>query len=136
MFFKCLVVLIFSVVNLIAYDDIVIEKVNRVIDGDTIEVDLDCEPSVLCDKLKIRLRYIDTPEIRTRDLKEKEKGLLAKAFLEREVKRATFMELKECVRGKYFRLVCDLRVNGLSASELMISNGYARYYDGGEKIIW
>ena len=122
--------------NITAAEVLDIDRVRRVIDGDTIVVDLRCKPDILCKNMKIRLLGIDTPEIRTKDKNIKRKGLIAKHQLKEEIRRGEYFELRKCSRGKYFRLVCDLRINGLSASKLMISGGYARYYDGGSKNIW
>ena len=52
-------------------------KVIKIIDGDTIDVDLDLGFSVWLRKQRVRLYGIDTPESRTRDLEEKKRGLLA-----------------------------------------------------------
>ena len=56
-------------------------KVDRIIDGDTVDVDIDLGFGVWLHKERIRLYGIDTPESRTRDLEEKKYGLAAKKFL-------------------------------------------------------
>ena len=53
----------------------------KVIDGDTVDVDIDLGFGVWLKKQRIRLYGIDTPESRTRDLEEKKYGLVAKAFV-------------------------------------------------------
>ena len=53
-------------------------KISRVVDGDTVDVDIDLGFGVWMYKQRIRLHGIDTPESRTRDLEEKKYGLLAK----------------------------------------------------------
>ena len=53
----------------------------KVIDGDTVDVDIDLGFGVWLKKQRIRLYGIDTPESRTRDLEEKKYGLFAKAFV-------------------------------------------------------
>ena len=129
-------IFIFILFNITSAEVLDIDRVRRVIDGDTIVVDLRCKPDILCRNLKIRLLGIDSAEIRTKDKNIKRQGLIAKHQLKEEIRRGEYFELRKCSRGKYFRLVCDLRINGLSASKLMISGGYARYYDGGTKNIW
>ena len=52
-------------------------SVNRVIDGDTLDVDIDLGFNVILYKQRLRLFGINTPEVRTRDLEEKQKGLSA-----------------------------------------------------------
>ena len=54
----------------------------RVVDGDTVDVDIDLGFGMWMKKQRIRFYGIDTPESRTRDLEEKKYGLAAKAFVE------------------------------------------------------
>ena len=56
-----------------------VTSIEKIIDGDTIDVTLDLGFDV-CTRQRVRLLGIDTPESRTRDLEEKKKGLAAKAF--------------------------------------------------------
>ena len=56
-------------------------KIVKIIDGDTVDVDIDLGFGVWLKKQRIRLYGIDTPESRTRDLEEKKYGLVAKAFV-------------------------------------------------------
>ena len=53
-------------------------KITRIIDGDTVDCDIDLGFKVILAKQRIRLFGIDTPESRTRDKVEKKYGLLAK----------------------------------------------------------
>jgi endonuclease YncB( thermonuclease family) len=110
-----------------------ITEVLRVYDGDTIYVNLSCNEPIFCKNIGIRLKGIDTPEIRTRNKREKRLGYSAKAYLEGIVSKATYFELRDVSRGKYFRVIADVLVNGMSLSEIMISSGYAKHYHGGSK---
>ena len=56
--------------------------IDRVVDGDTVDVDIDLGFGVWLKKQRIRLYGIDTPESRTRDLEEKKYGNAAKAFVQ------------------------------------------------------
>ena len=56
-------------------------KILRVVDGDTVDVDIDLGFGVWMHKERVRIHGIDTPESRTRDLEEKKYGLAAKAFV-------------------------------------------------------
>jgi micrococcal nuclease len=56
-------------------------KVVKIIDGDTVDVDIDLGFGVWLKKERIRMFGIDTPESRTRDLEEKKYGLAAKAYI-------------------------------------------------------
>ena len=56
-------------------------RIDRVVDGDTVDVDIDLGFGVWLKKERVRMYGIDTPESRTRDLEEKKYGLAAKAFV-------------------------------------------------------
>ena len=58
-------------------------KLRKVVDGDTVDVDIDLGFGVWLNDERVRLSGIDTPESRTRDLEEKKYGLAAKAYVER-----------------------------------------------------
>jgi micrococcal nuclease len=53
----------------------------RVVDGDTVDVDIDLGFGVWLRKERVRIHGIDTPESRTRDLEEKKYGLAAKEYV-------------------------------------------------------
>ena len=61
-------------------------KITRVVDGDTVDVDIDLGFGVWLHKERVRIYGIDTPESRTRDLEEKKYGLAAKEFVKEFVK--------------------------------------------------
>ena len=116
-------------------------KINRVVDGDTIDVTIDLGFD-LYKKERVRVAGVDTPEKRTRNLEEKALGIDAtgwlKAKLEETIKGDEELlirtELKGGV-GKYGRLLGWLYVgeSDLSLNEQMITEGYAHAYDGGTK---
>ena len=68
-------------------------KLIKVIDGDTIDIDIDLGFGVWLRNQRIRMYGIDTPESRTRDLEEKKYGLAAKAFLTNMLDDSQFGEL-------------------------------------------
>ena len=79
----------------------------KVVDGDTVDVDIDLGFGVWLKKQRIRLYGIDTPESRTRDLEEKKYGLVAKAFVERHLpvgETRTLTTIKDKT-GKYGRIL-------------------------------
>ena len=55
--------------------------ITRVVDGDTVDVDIDLGFGIWIHKERVRLYGIDTPESRTRDLVEKKYGFAAKDYL-------------------------------------------------------
>tara|TARA_R110000824_G_scaffold340884_2_gene527348 strand:- start:248 stop:610 length:363 start_codon:yes stop_codon:yes gene_type:complete len=108
----------------------------RVIDGDTIDVDIDLGFDVWLKKQRVRLAGIDTPESRTRNLAEKALGLAAKARLI-EMCGGTITVLSHG-KGKYGRILgTPYDENGQDMCKMLISEGHAVEYHGGTKIkVW
>ena len=118
-----------------------VTKINRVIDGDTIDVTLDLGFS-LTKKERVRIAGVDTPEKRTRDKEEKELGIDATNWLKDKIKDTLTGDNELTIRtelvggvGKYGRLLGWLYVgdDDYSLNEQMITEGYAWPYDGGTK---
>ena len=104
----------------------------RVIDGDTIDVTLDLGFNVFLKKQRCRLAGIDTPESRTRDLAEKKLGLEAKARLT-ELCGET-LKIKSLGRGKFGRILAiPYTKNNEDICKLLIEEGHAVEYWGGKK---
>jgi len=110
-------------------------KVDRVVDGDTIDVVLDLGFDIMF-KSRVRLYGIDTPESRTRDLDEKARGKMASAFLKEAVENGSKVvietKLKDS-RGKYGRVLGNVVVDGLNINEAMIEKFLAVAYFGQSK---
>jgi endonuclease YncB( thermonuclease family) len=116
-------------------------EINRVLDGDTIDVTIDLGFD-LYKKERVRVAGVDTPEKRTRDLEEKELGIEATNWLKKALDGAIAGDDDLIIRteldggvGKYGRLLGWLYIGDaeLSLNELMIEEGYAWEYDGGTK---
>ena len=116
-------------------------KINRVVDGDTIDVTIDLGFD-LYKKERVRVAGVDTPEKRTRDLEEKALGIDATNWLKDKLTETIKGEEELIVRtelkggvGKYGRLLGWLYVgdSDISLNEQMITEGYAHAYDGGTK---
>ena len=116
-------------------------KINRVVDGDTIDVTIDLGFD-LFKKERVRVAGVDTPEKRTRDLEEKALGIDATNWLKAALDGAIAGDDDLVIRtelvggvGKYGRLLGWLYIGDaeLSLNELMIEEGYAWSYDGGTK---
>jgi micrococcal nuclease len=106
-------------------------KLDRVVDGDTVDVILDLGFDVHL-FARIRLHGINTPETRTKDLKEKERGLAAKARVEELLPKEFIVQSKEYDRGKYGRILGVLIVRGktetININELLLEEGHAEVY--------
>jgi micrococcal nuclease len=115
-----------------------VKKVTGVVDGDTIDVDIDLGFNVSFSQ-RVRLAGIDTPESRTKDLNEKRLGLEVKEWLKSKLKDAQDVVIKTELPDsseKYGRILGWLYVKGTekSLNQIMIDEGYAWSYMGETKI--
>ena len=116
-------------------------KINRVVDGDTIDVTIDLGFDLM-KKERVRIAGVDTPEKRTRDKEEKVLGIDATNWMKEKLEGAIKGDEELTIRtelkggmGKYGRLLGWLYIgeDALSLNEVMINEGYAWEYDGGTK---
>ena len=116
-------------------------KIDKVLDGDTIDVTIDLGFD-LYKKERVRVAGVDTPEKRTRNLEEKALGIDATNWLKKQLEDTIKGDEELTVRtelvggtGKYGRLLGWLYINEdtVSLNEQMITEGYAHAYDGGTK---
>jgi micrococcal nuclease len=116
-------------------------KVTRVVDGDTVDVDIDLGFGVWMHKQRIRLHGIDTPESRTRDLDEKKYGLIAKEHIKSFMpvgSMQTLVTVKDKA-GKYGRilgkfLIYDKKTDAqMTINDWMIREHHAVAYHGQSK---
>ena len=116
-------------------------KINRVLDGDTIDVTIDLGFD-LYKKERVRIAGVDTPEKRTRNAEEKVLGIDATNWLKDKLSGAISGDDDLIIRtelvggvGKYGRLLgwCYVGDAEISLNEQMIEEGYAHAYDGGTK---
>lgn len=122
------------IISTLYSQEIQIDKVKRVYDGDTFYVDLkDCNTKLLCENLPIRLKNIDTPEIRSKSKREKQLAKEAKDIAVDFLLGSKNISLSKCSRGKYFRLVCDVNSERGNLSEELIKQNLAVPYFGGTK---
>ena len=119
-------------------------KLERVVDGDTIDALIDVGFDIWVKK-RIRYRGIDTWESRTRDLEEKKKGLAAKErnkeLLEKVSSKSGYFRLKSYGVGKYGRVLADIFImdaNGvqINVNQALITEGHAYVYEGGKKKVF
>ena len=119
-------------------------KLERVVDGDTIDALIDVGFDIWVKK-RIRYKGIDTWESRTRDLEEKAKGLEAKArnkeLLEVVSDKPGYFLLKSFGVGKYGRVLGEIYIRDAQGTEMMINNtlvseGHGYFYQGGKKQVF
>ena len=113
-------------------------KILKVVDGDTVDVDIDLGFGVILSDERVRIMGIDTPESRTRDKIEKKFGLAAKAKLKsllgpNPVLQTTISKKGEDMKGKFGRVLGDFIIEGKQVTEIMCKSGHAVPYFGGAK---
>jgi len=119
-------------------------RIIKIVDGDTVDVDIDLGFGVWMKDERVRIMGIDTPESRTSDKIEKKFGLAAKKRLKELL--GTYTTLKtqiarngEDMRGKFGRVLGDFEVFDRDnqtyklVSDLLIEEGHAVAYHGQNK---
>ncbi len=104
-----------------------------VYDGDTVKATLVTLPDQL-KQISLRINGIDTPEVRTSCINEKEKGYDARDFLALKISQAEKIEVNLIKWGKFGgRIIADIILDGRQVRDIMIESGHAVAYDGGRK---
>jgi micrococcal nuclease len=116
----------------------------KIIDGDTVDVDIDLGFNVVLQDERVRIAGIDTPESRTRDLEEKKFGLAAKARVKELLGKTCVLKTQinksgEDMKGKFGRILGDFHVYDSTTdswkllTSILISEGHAVPYHGQNK---
>ena len=116
-------------------------RIDRVVDGDTVDVDIDLGFGVWLRKERVRMYGIDTPESRTRDLEEKKYGLAAKAFVLAflPIDSEQTLRTRKDGKGKFGRILGEFIVYDAkkdawrSLNEVMIDEHHGVKYYGQSK---
>ena len=112
-------------------------QVVDVYDGDTFKVDLEGVHPLFGDNLPIRVKGIDTPEIRGTSDELKALAIEARNLTESMLKGAKKIELRNPERGKYFRIVAEVWIDGNALAVMLKDKGLAKDYDGeGKRPEW
>lgn len=119
------------------YKDIPVGRINSVYDGDTFRANLGGGYSALIGKnIPIRLSGVDTPEIKGKCKSEKSLAVKARDFVREKLEVAKKIRLSNVQRGKYFRIVATVKIDGYDLSEQLVKKGLAYRYYGGKKKSW
>ena len=112
-------------------------KLVRVVDGDTVDIDIDLGFGTWLRKQRIRLMGIDTPESRTRDDEEKKFGILAKEKLQQLLANSRVVKTFKDEKGKFGRVLGDFEVyykdRWCGVVEVLIKEHYGVKYHGQSK---
>jgi micrococcal nuclease len=114
-------------------------NVNKIVDGDTVDVDIDLGFGVVLTDERVRIMGIDTPESRTRDRVEKLFGLASKKRLKELLSKQCILKTEinkngEDMKGKFGRVLGDfIADDGRMITDILIEEGYAVAYHGQSK---
>lgn len=135
--FLC-VILILGITSLSYSESIPLDKNSiRVLDGDTITVDIPGLPDVFGKRIGVRLLGIDTPEIHSKDTCIRDMAKISRDTLSAFLKSGNSLVLINVKRDKYFRLNADIMVGDHSAAKHMLAKNRAQAYNGkGPKPLW
>jgi len=110
-------------------------KIVKVYDGDTVWGVFPITENGPLHKWHVRIAHVDTPELRTKDLHEKEMGYLTRDKL-MELIGDKVVELHCLDFDKYGRVLAEIYYNGIHVNQWLIDNGYAHKYEGKTKEKW
>ena len=111
----------------------------RVVDGDTVDVDIDLGFGIVLSNERVRIMGIDTPESRTSDKLEKKFGLASKARLKSLLGKTAVLKTQinkngEDMKGKFGRILGDfVAPDGRMVTDILVEEGHAVAYFGGSK---
>ena len=111
------------------YPDVTVTRLLRIIDGDTFACDIDEHSAIAGKNISIRLRGINTPELRSRNEEERKSAILEKQHLSELLNNAQIIELRNLGRDKYFRINADVYIDG----EPLLSKLNPQYLTGAQK---
>ncbi len=138
---KILILIVITLLSLqaqslkdIKFDNVIVDEVTSIYDGDTFRVNINSYPKVIGYRMAIRVNGIDTPEIKGKCKKEKTLARKAKQITVSSLRGAKVIELRNIQRGKYFRIVADVYADNKSLADELIKNNLAVRYNGGTKI--
>ena len=118
------------------YGSVTVSKIISIYDGDTFRVNIDSLPPLIGKNIPVRLEGVDTPEINGKCQHEKDLALEARDFVRSKLSNAVEILLNDLQRGKYFRIVAKVYIDGVSLEEELLQNGLAYQYNGGKKSNW
>jgi micrococcal nuclease len=131
-----LLVLISFSVNAAEYGSAIVSEVRSIYDGDSFRVNINGWPDIIGKGIPIRVLGVDAPEMRGKCEAEKILARQAKQHTVALLRSGKMIELKNTQRGKYFRILANVIIDGMSLADSLIKNGLARRYDGGKRGGW
>ena len=105
-------------------------------DGDTCTVTILGVHPFFGKEIRVRLAGIQTPEMEGKCYSEIKKAIEARNYLAYRLRTAKKIVLKEVERGKFFRIVATIVVDGVDLCQELLRTGYAVIYNEDEKYNW
>lgn len=102
-------------------------------DADTITFDIPNVHPLIGDGISVRVRHVDTPEIKGKNPCEKEQARNARRLVNNLLKNAKRIDLENVDKDKYFRILADVKIDGQSLGHYLIKNNLAVTYEGDTK---
>jgi len=118
------------------YGHIQITDVTSIYDADTFRVNISSWPEIIGKRVPVRVLGIDAPEIRGKCETEKKMARQAKQFTVAALRKGKEIVLHDIQRGKYFRILARVSIDGQDLGRQLIQAGLARAYDGGTRQGW
>ena len=135
-----LVILLICFLPLLAsaksYSNATVTDVTSIYDADTFRVNLSGYPPIIGEHIPVRLLGVDTPELKGKCQEEKIKAREAKQYTVHALRSAKTIELRNMQRGKYFRILAEVYIDGKNLADGLIKAGHARVYNGGKRLGW
>lgn len=104
--------------------------VNRVVDGDTLDVDVDLGFNVVLKRKRVRITGIDTPELRTEEGRKARTFVIDWVFYKKQSTAPFILRVEAHKEDKYGRILGTLWCNGEDLAQQLVLKGYAVTYDG------
>lgn len=113
-------------------------KINKIVDGDTVEIDLDLGFNIILSNQRVRLSGVDTPESRTNNKEEKPRGMLSKKKLGEKLPIGSYQKINTTKDDnnddKFGRILGEfILADGTNLNKWLIENNYAVAYLGENK---
>lgn len=118
------------------YGTAVITEVTSIYDGDTFRANIAHWPPIVGNRISVRIKGIDAPELKGRCDQEKKLARLARQMTVEMLRAGEKIELHNLQRDKYFRVLADVHVGGKDLGAALLKAGLARPYNGGTKKDW
>ncbi len=120
----------------VASINVLVDEVTSIYDADTFRVNIKGWPDIVGHRVPVRVKGVDAPELRARCPAAKLAARKAKQFTVARLRGAKVIELRDIERGKYFRILAEVWIDGDNLAELLVHEGLARRYSGGARAGW